>query len=107
MSQLVFNTAFFGNTGFRSWLHLRPRGAESGATLTDNGAAKVTELRKEPAPAVVAQDECVSSGGRLSAEDYEAWLNHLRTRKLSQMRRGSSLAEEYERWMAQRARRRA
>ena len=39
---------------------------------------------------------------RTSKRDYEAWLEHLRTREVAETRRGHSVAQEYEQWVAQR-----
>ena len=107
MSPLIFNTATSGSSGFRSWFQLRSRPNSISTNSDDALTSDTSEARKEPAPGVAAPEIGVIEGGRLSAADYDAWLNHLRTRKISQMRRGASLAEEYARWMAQRSRMRA
>jgi len=59
--------------------------------------------RKDPAPNCVNNTPTLPHG-RLSTHDYEAWLEHLRTRTATEGRRSHTLAQEYEQWMAQRER---
>ena len=61
-------------------------------------------MRKEPVAAEALPGASVLAHGQLSAEDHESWLNYLRTRKVSDLRRGASLADEYHQWMTKRAR---
>ncbi len=111
MSLLNFALPAPEKSGFRSWFHFSHHSqAHANHTLADenqNSIHAVQALKKDPAAVLPQREGSVIAGALLTAADYEAWLQHLKCRKVTDLRRGLTLTEEYEQWMRKRAKARA
>jgi len=63
----------------------------------------IGESNKEKPVAVSGRDLLLQATG----EDNEEWLRHLASRNPTHRKAGSSISEEYERWLVQRAKAKA
>lgn len=112
MSLLNFALPTPEKSGFRSWFHLASHQshADPAQELADDNQNTIhvlQQVKKDPTAVLPQREGSVIAGALLSAADYEAWLQHLKSRKVTDLRRGLTLTEEYEQWMRKRAKARA